>query len=51
MKWTADCFGIRRPLDALADVRVAIDSWPTFAGQAGLDPQTIADIHADFEAI
>ena len=32
----ADRFGVRRPQDALEDVRAAIDNWPEFAKQAGL---------------
>ena len=47
----ADRFGVRRPLDALADVRAALEQWPTFGSQAGLNKQTIADISADFEPL
>jgi serine/threonine-protein kinase HipA len=32
----ADRFGVRRPKDALADVRSAVESWPEFAATAGL---------------
>jgi serine/threonine-protein kinase HipA len=32
----ADRFGVRRPLDALADVRSALDNWPRFAKDAGM---------------
>jgi serine/threonine-protein kinase HipA len=32
----ADRFGVRRPKDALADTRRAVESWPEFAGMAGL---------------
>jgi serine/threonine-protein kinase HipA len=34
----ADRFGVRRPQDALADVRAAIKNWPAFAKEAGLSP-------------
>lgn len=47
----ADRFGVRRPLDALADVRAALEQWPTFATEAGLGQPTIVDISADFEPI
>lgn len=47
----ADRFGVRRPRDALADVRAALDAWPDFARAAGLSPQTINDIRADFEPL
>ena len=45
----ADRFGVRRPLDALADVRAALDAWPEFARQAGLAEPTIAAVGSDFE--
>ena len=47
----AERFGVRRPLDALADVRAALDAWPQFASAAGLTTQTINDISADFEPL
>jgi serine/threonine-protein kinase HipA len=47
----ADRFGVRRPLDALADVRAALDAWPAFARAAGLGDRIIADICADFEPL
>ncbi len=47
----ADRFGVRRPLDALADVRAALDAWPEFARAAGLAPQTISNIRSDFEPL
>jgi serine/threonine-protein kinase HipA len=34
----ADRFGVRRPQDALADVRAALDNWSDFAKAAGLSP-------------
>jgi len=47
----ADRFGVRRPLEAINEVRAAIDSWPEFAIKAGLGQQLIADIRADFEPL
>jgi serine/threonine-protein kinase HipA len=34
----ADRFGVRRPQDALADVRAALGNWSDFAKDAGLSP-------------
>jgi serine/threonine-protein kinase HipA len=45
----ADRFGVRRPLDALADVRAALDAWPDFAHTAGLSPKTLDDIRSNFK--
>jgi serine/threonine-protein kinase HipA len=47
----ADRFGVRRPLDALNEVRAALTEWHRFGTDAGLNQQTIADISADFELI
>lgn len=47
----ADRFGVRRPQDALKDVRNALDRWPEFAIQAGLGEKTTEDIRADFEPL
>lgn len=47
----ADRFGIRRPLDLLADVRAALENWPKFAQEAGLSPATADNIAADFEPV
>jgi serine/threonine-protein kinase HipA len=47
----ADRFGVRRPLDALADVRAALNAWPRFAREAGLTQASIDDIRADFEPL
>jgi hypothetical protein len=30
-------FGVSRPLDLIADVRAALDNWPKFAKEAGLN--------------
>jgi serine/threonine-protein kinase HipA len=42
----ADRFGIRKPVNALSDVRAAIDNWSQFAKQANLSP-TLQDRVAD----
>jgi serine/threonine-protein kinase HipA len=47
----ADRFGVRRPLDALADVRAALDAWSGFAREAGLGEKVAADLRADFELL
>lgn len=47
----ADRFGVRRPLDALADVRAALDQWPEFGREAGLGRPLVDDIRAGFEAM
>jgi serine/threonine-protein kinase HipA len=44
----ADRFGVRRPQSLLADVRAALDCWPTFAQEADLRPSTINLVAADF---
>jgi serine/threonine-protein kinase HipA len=45
----ADRFGIRRPLDLIADVRAALESWQTFARQAGLGTASSNMISTNFE--
>ena len=47
----AERFGVRRPLDLLAEVRAAIDSWHQFTKDAGLNSQTTDAIANDFELI
>ena len=47
----ADRFGVRRPLDMLADVRAALDNWPKFANEAGLSATAADNIAADFEPL
>lgn len=47
----ADRFGVRRPQDALKDVRAALDQWPAFARQAGLSEKAAADIQTSFEPL
>ncbi len=47
----ADRFGVRRPQDALKEVRAALDQWPDFGKQAGLGEKTTADIRADCEPL
>ena len=38
----ADRFGVRKPQDALADVRAAMDNWSSFAADAGI-PSSLTD--------
>ena len=38
----ADRFGVRKPQDALADVRAAVDNWSSFAADAGI-PSSLRD--------
>lgn len=45
----ADRFGVRRPQDALANVRSALESWPQFASAAGLQSATVDRVAADFQ--
>ncbi|MCR4298212.1 MAG: type II toxin-antitoxin system HipA family toxin [Gallionella sp.] len=47
----AERFGIRRPLNLLADVRAALDNWHKFAKEAGLIFTTADSIAADFEPL
>jgi len=47
----AERFGVRRPLEALADVGAALDAWPEFARQAGLAEQSTTTIRSDFEPL
>ena len=47
----AERFGVRRPLDALADVRAALDGWSSFAAEARLPNATAARIETEFERV
>jgi serine/threonine-protein kinase HipA len=47
----AERFGVRRPLDLLAEVRAALDGWQQFSKEAGLNTATANAIAADFELI
>jgi serine/threonine-protein kinase HipA len=47
----AERFGVRRPLNLLADVRAALDNWHKFAKEAGLISTTADSIAADFEPL
>jgi serine/threonine-protein kinase HipA len=47
----ADRFGVRRPLDLIADVKAALDNWPKFAAEAGLGAKTVEAIAAEFESV
>ena len=38
----ADRFGVRKPQDALADVRASVDNWSSFAADAGI-PSSLRD--------
>ncbi|MGC2166696.1 MAG: type II toxin-antitoxin system HipA family toxin [Gallionella sp.] len=44
----ADRFGVRRPLDILADVRAALENWPDFAKIGGINAATSERVCADF---
>jgi serine/threonine-protein kinase HipA len=44
----ADRFGVRRPQDALKEVRAALEQWPDFARQAGLGEKAMTEIQTDF---
>jgi serine/threonine-protein kinase HipA len=43
----ADRFGVRRPQDALADIRAALDHWPGFAKDAGIAPSLTERVAQD----
>jgi serine/threonine-protein kinase HipA len=47
----ADRFSVRRPRDLLAEMRSAIERWPEFAAQAGLDDRVAEQVAADFELV
>jgi serine/threonine-protein kinase HipA len=47
----ADRFGVRRPKDLLADVRAALENWPSFAKQVGLSNTTSDRVAADFRLL
>lgn len=47
----ADRFGVRRPLDLIADVKAALKAWPRFAAEAGLGAKTVEGIAAEFERV
>jgi serine/threonine-protein kinase HipA len=44
----ADRFGVRRPLDLLADVRAALENWRDFATEAGLGAGAADEVARDF---
>lgn len=44
----ADRFGVRRANDLLADVRAAVENWPSHAKEAGLIQTTSERVAADF---
>ena len=47
----AERFGVRRPKDALSEIRAAIDNWPTHAKEAGLKSATRDRIARDFRPV
>jgi serine/threonine-protein kinase HipA len=47
----ADRFGVRRANDLLADVRAAIESWTSYAKEAGLTDTTSNRVAADFRLL
>ncbi len=47
----ADRFGVRRPLDILADVRAALDNWQNYAEAAGLSNTNVNSIAINFERL
>lgn len=47
----ADRFGVRRPLDLIADVKAALDNWPRFTADAGLGVKTVEAIAGEFERV
>jgi serine/threonine-protein kinase HipA len=47
----ADRFGVRRPTDMLADVRAAIENWPSFAARAGLSANSADRVAGDFQPV
>ena len=48
---TAERFGVRRPQQLMADVRVATESWDAFAKEAGLSTKMADEVAADFELV
>jgi serine/threonine-protein kinase HipA len=44
----ADRFGVRRPNDLLAEVRAAVENWPSHAREARLSDATVSAVAADF---
>ena len=44
----ADRFGVRRPLDLIADIQAALESWSRFAAEAGLGDKTVQAIVGEF---
>ena len=44
----ADRFGVRRANDLLADVRAAVENWPSHSKEAGLIQTTSERVAADF---
>jgi serine/threonine-protein kinase HipA len=47
----ADRFSVRKPREILADVRAALENWPEFALQAGLEASLRDRVAADFRLV
>ena len=47
----ADRFGVRRAKDLLVDVRAALENWPAYAREAGLNAPTTDHVAADFQLL
>jgi serine/threonine-protein kinase HipA len=47
----ADRFGVRRPKDLLAEVRAAVENWPSAAKEAGLSDSAAARMATDFRLL
>jgi serine/threonine-protein kinase HipA len=47
----ADRFGVRRAKDLLADIRGALENWPTYANESGLGKATAGRVSKDFRLL
>ena len=47
----ADRFSVRKPREILAEVRGALEKWPDFALQAGLEASLRDRVGADFHLV
>jgi serine/threonine-protein kinase HipA len=47
----ADRFGVSRPSEQLNEVRTALETWPTFAKEAGLTRSVFDRVAADFRLL
>lgn len=46
-----DRFGVRRPIDILADVRAALQSWNEFCEAAGINAKSAERVSSDFQPV